>query len=208
MKKNLALSILLSLTLPLATHAAEKKATKKAAAAKTEAVKKVDAAGNLKWTGYGVGKSHTGDIKISKGTLEMQGDQVVGGEFEMDMTSLTSDSERLTGHLKSGDFFNVEKFGKSTFKITKVEALPNPTAGAPTHKFIGDLTIKDKTHPHEFLATVKKDGEKLSATAETEIKDRTKYDIVYNSKQFAPLAKLGDKAIEDNFKVQLNVTTK
>lgn len=205
--KNIFLTAVVALTLPFAVQAKDsKKATK--AAAKKEEAKKVDATGNVKWTGYGVGKSHTGDIKVSKGNLEMKGNDIVGGEFEMDMKSLTSDSEKLTVHLKSGDFFDVEKFNTAKYKITKVEALPTPAAGAPTHKFSGTLTIKDKTHPHDVMALVKKDGEKWTANADSEITDRTQYDIVYNSKKFKALSELGNKAIEDNIKVQLNLMTK
>jgi polyisoprenoid-binding protein YceI len=170
---------------------------------------KAEVTGNLKWIGYGVGKSHAGTLQLKSGQVELAGDELKGGEFVIDMNSLdTADSEKLKGHLKSADFFEVEKHPEAKFKITKVDVVPAAVAGGPTHKLTGDLTIKGKTNSIEVLAVVKKEGKKWMASGDAEIMDRTSFDIVYNSKKFAPLAKLGNKLIEDNIKIQLNVTTK
>ncbi|MEK6627103.1 MAG: YceI family protein [Bdellovibrionota bacterium] len=169
---------------------------------------KMNTTGDLKWTGFGVGKSHTGTVTLKSGTIEMKGTELVGGIFVLDMTTLkTSDSPKLEGHLKSADFFDVEKFTEGTFKITKVEVIKGSKAGEPTHKITGDLTIKGKTHTEMLLATVNQDEKGIAATAETEIKDRTQYDIVYNSAKFKAVSALGDKLIQDNIKVQLNIKT-
>ncbi len=188
------------------TFAQDKKADKKAAAAATT---KTDVTGTLKWTGYGVGKSHSGDLQIKKGQVEMKGKELVGGDFVIDMSSLkTADSEKLQGHLQSPDFFDVTKHPESTFKITKVEAMKAPAADAPTHKIWGNLTIKGKTEPVELTATVKEAAGKTTAVATTEIKDRTKLDIVYNSAKFKAVSALGDKLIQDNIKIEMNIVTK
>lgn len=171
------------------------------------AFSKMNVTGTVKWTGYGVGKSHTGDITLKTGTIEMNGAAIVGGNFTLDMTSLkTGDSPKLQGHLRSPDFFDVDKIQEGQFKITKVEELKNVKTG-PTHKIFGDLTIKGKTHPEEFLATVTKQGAAFTAIAEAEIKDRTQYDIVYNSGKFKAASVLGDKLIHDNIKIQLDLKT-
>lgn len=192
-------AIALSTTL---SYAADKKD-------KSTAVVKHEVVGNAKWTGYGVGKSHTGDVQVKKGEIEMKGDELVGGTFVMDMKTLkTADSPKLEGHLQSPDFFDIAKFPEATYKITKVEAIKAVPPGSPTHKISGMLTIKNKTEPLEMMASItKKDGH-YNAVATTEIKDRTKYDIVYNSKQFKTVSALGDKLIEDRIKLDLNVTTK
>lgn len=170
---------------------------------------KKDVTGTLNWTGYGVGKSHSGQIGIKSGYVELKGEELTGGNVVLDMTTLkTSDSPKLEGHLKNADFFDVEKHNEGSFKITKVEALKSATPGAPTHKITGDLTIKGKTHPQEVLATVSKKGDKFAALGDAEIKDRTKYDIVYNSAQYKTASALGDKLIQDNIKIQLDIQTK
>lgn len=168
----------------------------------------LDVTGELSWTGYGVGKSHKGTIPVS-GKVEMKGDELVGGNFVLDMANLkTGDSPRLEGHLKSADFFEVEKYKEGTFKITKVEVLPSAKPNEPTHKITGDLTIKGKTNSETLLATIANKEKKHTASATATIADRTKYDIVYRSGKFTPVATLGDKLIEDKIDVQLDVNTK
>ncbi len=199
---SLFTATLLAATLTFAAGKADKKAP-------AGAVTKHDVMGTLKWTGYGVGKSHAGDLQIKNGQIEMKGTELVGGMFVIDMATLkTPDSEKLQGHLQSPDFFDVAKFPESTFKITKAEAIKGAAAGTPTHKIWGDLTIKGKMNPIELMATVTEAGGKMTAVGTTEIKDRTKFDIVYNSAKFKTVSALGDKLIQDNIKIELNVATK
>lgn len=189
------------------SFAADKAPAKKAAAAPAPvAVVKKEVTGVLKWTGFGVGKQHHGEIALKSGSVEMKASELTGGEFVLDMKSLkTGDSPKLEGHLRSPDFFDVEKFAEGTFKITKVEPLKTPGAN---YKLTGDLTIKGKTHSEEVMATVTKSGDAYTAMGESEIKDRTQYDIVYNSGKFKAISALGDKLIQDNIKINLELKTK
>lgn len=206
MKKLILITTLLTASL---TWAADKKKAAPAAAPQASSATKADVTGGLKWTGYGVGKSHAGDLTLKSGSVEFKGEQLVGGTFVIDMATLkTGDSPKLQGHLQSPDFFDTQKFPEGTFKITKVDIIPNAKAGEPTHKITGDLTIKGKTHSETLDATVTKEGTKWTANAATEIKDRTQYDIVYNSAKFKAASALGDKLIEDKIKIEINVTTK
>ena len=206
---------LLSVILTIATSVTFAQTRAKAAVTKNvkpapmvAAAATMDVTGEVKWTGYGVGKSHHGKIPLN-GQIEMKGDELVGGTFVLDMTNITTaDSERLQGHLRSADFFDVEKYKEGTFKFTKVEALKPAKAGDPTHKITGDLTIKTKTNSEIFMAVVSKKDKKYMAIAMTQIADRTKYDIVFHSGKFTPITTLGDKLIEDKIDVQLDVQTK
>src|SRR5688572_622188 len=69
------------------------------------------AASSLNWTAKKVGGGHNGTVKLSKGTLTLDGNKLTGGSFVMDMTSIAEveQNARLTTHLKSDDFFGVEK---------------------------------------------------------------------------------------------------
>ena len=173
---------------------------------------KKDVSGEIKWTGFGIGKSHSGLIQLKSGSIETKNKILIGGSFVFDMTSLSAvkfeGHEKLTGHLKSADFFNVLKFNTATFKITKAKEIKGAKAGDFNYEISGDLTIKDKTNPIVFKALVVEAGQGLKASGSFEITDRTKYDIVYNSKQFSALSKLGDKLIEDNIKIDIDVMTK
>ena len=203
---HLTAAILLSSTL---TFAADKKVDKKSASKSKDMMISKDVSGEIKWTGFGIGKSHMGTIQLKTGTVEMKNENIIGGTFVFEMSTLNTakfeGSEKLAGHLKSADFFAIEKYPTSTFKITKVSPLKS---GPNAFEITGDLTIKDKTNPITFNTVVVKEGDHMKATGTAEITDRTKYDIVYNSKQFSTVSKLGDKLIEDNIKIDINVMTK
>jgi polyisoprenoid-binding protein YceI len=58
----------------------------------------------------------------------------------IDTGSIDTREAQRDGHLKSGDFFDAEKFPKMTFKSKRVEAVAKGE-----YKLVGDLTIKDVT---------------------------------------------------------------
>ncbi len=63
-------------------------------------------------------------------------------DIQIDVTSIETRDEKRDGHLKSADFFEVEKYPTMAFKSTKVEKL-----GENHGKLHGNLTIKDVTKP-------------------------------------------------------------
>ncbi|RTY88986.1 YceI family protein [Flavobacterium sp. RSP15] len=157
--------------------------------------KKVDAAkSTINWTGKKVTGQHEGTVNLKDGTLVFKGTKLVGGTFNVDMTSLVATDlkagqgkEKLEGHLKSEDFFGIEKFATATLVFKKlVTKAPN------VYTVTGDLTIKGITKPVIFDLTT------TANTASSTVKiDRTKYDIKYGSGSF--FDNLGDKAISDEF---------
>ncbi len=158
----------------------------------------------LTWNGKKVTGEHTGDIKLTNGSLAVNGSKVSGGQFDIDMNSITctdiTDAEyngKLIGHLKSEDFFNTAKFPTATFKITKLTP-----KGGDNYDVTGNLTIKGITQPVTFPAVVKVTPAGAEASGKITI-DRTKYDIKYGSKSF--FASIGDKAINDDFTVDFKL---
>jgi polyisoprenoid-binding protein YceI len=61
-------------------------------------------------------------------------------DVTIDTTSIDTRDAKRDGHLKSADFFDVEKFPTATFKSKKVES-----AGKGKLKVTGELTIKGVT---------------------------------------------------------------
>lgn len=159
----------------------------------------------IEWRARKVTGKHNGSIMIKEGNLDFEGDELKGGSFTIDMTTITvldlqpgKGKEKLEGHLKSADFFNVEEYTTATFTTTKV--YPIDTKG--TYRIIGDLTIKENTNEIKFNAVVKNEGGKIMASAEEIEVDRTEYNVRYGSGSF--FDNLGDKTIYDEF--QLDVT--
>ena len=61
------------------------------------------------------------------------------GTVTVKSASITTGSEQRDGHLKTGDFLEVEKYPDIVFKVTKV------TKKGDQYEVVGDLTIKDVT---------------------------------------------------------------
>jgi polyisoprenoid-binding protein YceI len=148
----------------------------------------------INWLGKKIGGQHEGLIKLKSGLLEEKAGKIVSGSFVIDMKSLTNTdltdpdyNQKLVGHLKSEDFFGVEKFPTATLNITKATKYSNGKASVT-----GDLTIKGKTETIAF-DIVKKEN---NYTAKIEV-DRSKFDVKYGSTSF--FDDLGDKVIDDIF---------
>lgn len=163
----------------------------------------------LKWEGRKVTGSHHGTINLKEGSLELVDGELNGGSFVVDMNTIVNlDLEdetwnnKLVNHLKSDDFFSVEKFPVAEFKITDVKDYKDSKSES-NYLIIGDLTIKGITHSIEFPAVVKNDNDKISATATIEV-DRSKYDVRFRSGSF--FTGLGDKLIYDNFTMNIELT--
>lgn len=152
------------------------------------------------WTGNKIGGSHTGEIKIKEGYFDIKKDEVIGGNVVIDMNSMTNtdlssdaSKQRLIGHLKSDDFFGVEKYPSASFTINKSSKLKNGKATVS-----GTLSIKGKTEPITF------DIEKKGSVYTTQLKvDRSKFDVRFGSKSF--FANIGDKAIDDIFILDIQI---
>lgn len=162
----------------------------------------------INWKGFKPTGSHFGEINISNGNFIVKGDEITGGKFTIDMNSIVdldmeADNEynaKLVGHLKSPDFFDVEKYPKGTFIITKSEKKDGQVL------ITGDLTLKDKTNPVSFLADVSIDGNGLTLKSETFKVDRSKYNVRYGSKSF--FDDLKDKFINDEMEISVVVVAK
>jgi len=156
----------------------------------------------VKWKGSKITEGHEGFIQIQKGVLMIEHGTLVGGQISFNMKTITNsdiESEKykamLEGHLKSDDFFDVDKYPLSTISITKA----TKTEGN-NYSIVADLSIKGITHSITFDAEV--DIRKIAFFAKAKIKiDRTKWDIVYNSGNF--FKDLGDKLILDEIEFDI-----
>ncbi|NSW95533.1 MAG: YceI family protein [Bacteroidales bacterium] len=156
----------------------------------------------LSWLGEKVMGQHTGTVKLLSGWINWQNNMITSGEFLIDMKTIKDDenSARLEGHLKSDDFFGVDKFPVSKLVITGSESFEKGTAVVK-----GNLTIKETTLPVEFKATIQKSEEGIWFYSNI-IVDRSKYNVRYGSGSF--FSNLGNNLIYDEFKVKVNLLVK
>jgi len=142
--------------------------------------------------------THEGGFKTLQGKVTIPDGQIDKGSVsvEIDMTSVFSDAEKLTGHLKSPDFFDVEKFPKATFTSTEVKA---GGEGGATHTVTGNLALHGVTKSITFPAKAKLEGDTFALEAEFKI-NRKDFAIVYAGK--------ADDLIKDDVLIKLNISAK
>jgi len=103
-------------------------------------------------------------------------------------------------HLKSPDYFDVEKFPSSAFAITRVASV-----GGDTMNVTGNLTIKGVTRPVIFPANIEiKDGI-VKANGNVSI-DRTDWGIRYKSGKFYDI--VADQIVSDNIEFHMKIVAK
>lgn len=145
---------------------------------------------NVEWKGYKVFKSentsHFGTIKFESGDVTVKDGKLESGKFVANMASLTSedlkdkkeDLEKLNGHLKSTDFFEVEKFPTASYEITKV----SPSAEGDYNTILdGNLTVKGITKPTQFKANVAVNGGEVSIATEPKDIMREEFGVKFQS---------------------------
>ncbi len=162
----------------------------------------------IEWKGYKVLKSentsHFGIVKFESGDVTVKDNQLESGKFVANLSSLesidlkddTAMKSKLENHLKSGDFFEVNKFPTASYEITKVS---KTTDNSDYNTILdGNLTIKGITKPVQFNANVAvKDGQISIATEPTDI-NREDYGV-----QFAMPVKNG--VIKDEVTLQVMI---
>ena len=131
------------------------------------------------FTGSKVTGSHDGGFKSFGGSFALNGEQLVGedNQIVIQMDSLWSDNNRLTGHLKSPDFFEVETYPEASFKLTAaIEGLDKAA-----YTLTGNFTLHGVTKRITFPATITHEDDNIRLKSEFVIQ-RNDYGIVYPGK--------------------------
>lgn len=166
-------------------------------------------ASQVNWYGFKPAGQHNGTIGIDQGSVAVENGEIVGGSFTIDLNDISvedlegEDNQKLTGHLKSEDFFHIEEYPTAKFEITdvkkysgnttisSVEESSNKTVVVndkevtkyatenPTHLVTGNLTLRDTTLSIAFPASITVNDSQVEAEAKFNI-DRTKWNVSYN----------------------------
>lgn len=112
----------------------------------------------------------TGSVNVVDNALERSTVSV-----EVEAASIRADQEKLTGHLKSPDFFDVAQFPKVRFTSTSIVA---GGADGATHTVTGNLEMHGVTKTITFPATLRLTDSAAEADASFGI-NRKDWNIVY-----------------------------
>ena len=154
---------------------------------------------NIKWMGeltFHFG-SHDGFINFKEGYFIKTDDVITGGEFIIDMNSITNTDikqqegkDNLVDHLKQPDFFDTKKYPLAKLVITNVEYSEDETI-----RIKANFTLKGITKPIQFNATPNYTKKSLHTKFKL---DRRKWNVNYKSK-------LRDYAISDAIGFEVNI---
>lgn len=145
------------------------------------------------WRGAKVTGAHDGGFNTFAGTVTVNEGDVVGVDVNIDMNSLYSDNDDLTGHLLSDDFFSAPTHPEGGFVATSF----SPAAGdSATHMVTGNLTMRGVTNSVTFPATIRVAEDMVTADADFII-DRQQWGIVYEGRP--------DDLISDEVRIMFDI---
>jgi polyisoprenoid-binding protein YceI len=155
----------------------------------TEYVIRADS--KIGFVGSKVTGSHTGGFTNFAGTIRVADGKIVGNpEIKISMDSTWSDNDRLTGHLKSPDFFDAANHPTAVFTVTSVAGM-----GAQ-QKVTGNLDLHGVTKSISFPAQIKVTDDAVTVTADFAI-NRKDFNINYPGRP--------DDLIRDNVVIKLDL---
>lgn len=150
----------------------------------------------VEFTGSKVTGSHNGGFRNVSGTIDLIGKKPEGSTVfvDIDTTSVYTDDEKLTKHLTSKDFFEVEKFPKSTFRSTNI--VPAQSEGVDMYTVTGDFNLHGVTKSITFPASIVVGDDAVHVNADFSI-NRKDFGIVY--------AGTADDLIRDDVVIKLTL---
>ena len=192
-------------------------------------------ASKVAWIGLKPGGRHYGTFGIQDGALQVNNGEVAGGTLVIDLNDIDVKDlqgeyrDKLTGHLKSPDFFDVANTPTGKFEITQVQKLDGSATAAtlseeskkevdtdadkfvpevtnPTHRVTGNLTLRDTTLSVTFPANIQMTDNGLQAKARFVI-DRTNWGIKFRD-DTSPVNRAKDEVIYNNVAIGFDLNAK
>ncbi len=152
----------------------------------------------IEWVGAKVTKKHDGSFNTFNGTVNLVDNNPEKSSVtaDIDIASVKTDEEKLTGHLQTPDLLDTSKFPKATFTSTSIKA--GGEKGA-THTVTGNFGLHGVTKSISFPATIKTSADAVDVDAEFGI-NRKDFGIVYPGKP--------DDLIKDDVLLKLKIHAK
>lgn len=171
------------------------------------------AASILEWTGRNFNNRHYGRIPFSVGEIVITDGELHGGKITLDMTGISNLDlqdetyrQMLISHLKSDDFFAVDRYPAASITLSGWQPIAGATPGTPDHTVQGELTIKGITREVKFpIAIAPQEDGSLKAQAAFDI-DRTAWNINYGSGKL--FEKLGMHLVHDRIDIELFIVAR
>ena len=150
----------------------------------------------IEFVGAKVTRDHTGQFRDFDGHVQYVDGKPQHISFEIDLNSVETDTEQLTGHLKTADFFDVATYPKATFVSTSLTEAPAGSADGSTHILEGTLDLHGQQKNVSIPVKAETTPEGTRATSEFTI-NRHDWGISYRG--------AADDLIRDNVLIKLDM---
>ena len=150
------------------------------------------------FTGSKVTGRHEGGFKRFIGTIDLVNARPEDSRVnvEIETASVFTDTEGLTRHLLTSDFFAVEQYPEASFASKRI--VPDAAAGPNNYQVTGDLEFRGVTKSLTFPATITVGENEVAVYAEFSF-NRKDFGIVYSG--------TADNLIRDNVVITLDLVT-
>lgn len=163
----------------------------------------------LRWKGSKNAGSHNGTIQLQSGMISTDENVIVAGSFTVNMKTIVDqdlkdpkENKKLVDDLSSDNFFDVERFSTSSFRITEATQLKEPDASGNNYSIQGNLTIKDVTKNITIPAQVTINPNELTAKSQFSI-SRKEFKLKYAKGKI--FRGIGDSIIHDTIEFNLDL---
>ena len=164
----------------------------------------------VRWTGRNLFNHHNGTVKLAGGNLVIQNGKLVSATFTLDMNAMANEdltdaqwNAMLIQHLRSEDFFAVDRFPTATFVSESATLVESAAPGTPNYEVSGELTLRGVTRPLTFQAVIAAaDEAHITGQAQFEI-DRTEFGSQYGSGKL--FAFLGKHIVNDHIHLHVKI---
>lgn len=152
----------------------------------------------IEFVGAKVTRKHDGSFQTFTGSVNLVDNDPTKSSVttEIDVASVKTDDDKLTGHLKTPDLLDVEKYPKAKFTSTSIAAGGDKGA---THTVTGNLELHGVTKSISFPAKINASGDSVDVDAEFVI-NRKDFGVVYPG--------MPDDLIKDDVLLKLQLRAK
>lgn len=150
----------------------------------------------IEFVGAKVTRDHQGRFNKFDGWLEYAAGKPSRLAFDIDLSDIWTDTEQLTEHLKSADFFDVAKYPKATFVSTSLTEAPAGAPGGATYTVKGNLNLHGVEKEVTIPVVAKQSADGVRTTSEFTI-NRHDWGISYKG--------VADDLIKDEVLLKLDL---
>ena len=150
----------------------------------------------IEFVGAKVTRDHQGRFNKFDGWIDYTAGKPSQIAFDIDLNDIWTDEEKLTGHLKSPDFFDVAQHPKATFVSTSLTEAPAGSPNGATHTLKGNLTLHGVTKEVTVPVVAQQTAEGVRTKSEFTI-NRHDWGISYKG--------AADDLIKDNVLIKLDL---